>query len=132
MTIHHDATPRFADNPAGLATKARYQSSPKTLDQASQSAARLAEAASLKRNLIIAAHLSIPVVVFAMGPHLVPSFHDILMRRIGHQANLTIQLVLTTLVLVWPDRQFFTNGVPALLRFAPDMNSLVSIGAFAS
>jgi P-type Cu+ transporter len=36
--------------------------------------------------------------------------------------------VLTTLVLFGPGLRFFRKGVPALLRGAPDMNSLVALG----
>src|SRR5690606_36241725 len=37
-----------------------------------------------------------------------------------------------TLVLAGPGRRFFLRGVPALLRGAPDMNSLVAVGAGAA
>ena len=43
-----------------------------------------------------------------------------------------MQFLLCTLLLIGPGRQFFLRGVPALLRGAPDMNSLVATGTFAA
>src|SRR5690625_5058448 len=37
-----------------------------------------------------------------------------------------------TLVLLLPGRRFYQQGIPALLRLAPDMNSLVAVGTFAA
>src|SRR5690606_5193808 len=43
-----------------------------------------------------------------------------------------LQFILTTLVLVFPGRRFYVHGFPALLRGAPDMNSLVAVGTLAA
>src|SRR5690606_24998348 len=43
-----------------------------------------------------------------------------------------LQFVLTTLVLAIPGRRFYLKGIPALLRLAPDMNSLVAVGTAAA
>ncbi len=43
-----------------------------------------------------------------------------------------IQFVLTTLVLAFPGLRFYRKGIPALLRGAPDMNSLVAVGTLAA
>ena len=40
--------------------------------------------------------------------------------------------MLTTIVLFGPGRQFFSKGVPALIKRAPDMNSLVALGTGAA
>ncbi len=90
------------------------------------------ESRELKRLTLIAALLAFPVFVLEMGGHIVPEFHHWIARTIGQQTSWTIQFILTTLVLVWPGRRFFTVGIPALLRGAPDMNSLVALGAFAA
>ena len=66
--------------------------------------------------------------VLEMGSHLVPAFHHFLANTIGQQASWLIQFTLTTLVLAIPGRQFFIIGVPALLRAAPEMNTLVALG----
>ncbi len=90
------------------------------------------EAASLKRDLIVAAVLTAPVFVLEMGGHLVPAFHHWLFALIGQGTSWAIQFSLTTLVLIFPGRRFFVKGVPALLRGAPDMSSLVAVGAGAA
>ncbi|MBY4636169.1 heavy metal translocating P-type ATPase [Sphingopyxis sp. XHP0097] len=95
-------------------------------------AKRDAEAAVLQRNLMIAAALTLPVFVIEMGSHLFPPLHHLVMRTIGMQASWTLQFVLASLVLLFPGRAFLAKGVPALLRRAPDMNSLVALGTMAA
>ncbi|WP_429130132.1 copper-translocating P-type ATPase [Ensifer sp. 4252] len=48
------------------------------------------------------------------------------------QESWYLQFVLTTLVLFGPGLRFYQKGIPALLRLAPDMNSLVAIGTAAA
>ncbi|MFC5737588.1 heavy metal translocating P-type ATPase [Sinirhodobacter huangdaonensis] len=91
-----------------------------------------AEAAKLKRQVLLSAALTLPVFVLAMGSHLVPGFHMAVMHTIGERASWWIQLVLTALVLAFPGRVFLRIGIPALLRGAPEMNSLVAMGALAA
>ncbi|AJD46799.1 ATPase P [Isoalcanivorax pacificus W11-5] len=87
---------------------------------------------SLNRDFWLALVLTLPVFVMEMGGHLFPPFHIWLMMQLGHDTSNLIQFVLTTLVLVGPGRRFFAQGVPALLRLAPDMNSLVVVGTTAA
>jgi len=61
-----------------------------------------------------------------------PAFHHWNAQTIGAQTAGMVQFILTTLVLIWPGRGFFVLGVPALLRGAPDMNSLVALGTGAA
>jgi P-type Cu+ transporter len=93
---------------------------------------REAELRSLKISLAAAALLTIPVFVLEMGSHLVPSIHEFVMDKVGMQESWYLQFVLTTLVLFGPGLRFFKKGVPALLRLAPDMNSLVVLGTTAA
>ncbi|WP_072388041.1 heavy metal translocating P-type ATPase [Hyphomicrobium sp. CS1BSMeth3] len=99
---------------------------------AATAAHKEAETAGLKRDLAVAALLSAPIVVLEMGSHLVPVIHDLIMRTVGMQASWYIQFALTTLVLFVPGRRFYTKGLPALLRLAPDMSSLVAVGTLAA
>lgn len=92
---------------------------------------REAEIHALARALGIAAVLTLPVFILEMGSHLVPAFHHWLVMTFGDW-NWRIQFVLTTLVLFGPGRRFFSKGVPALLKGAPDMNALVALGAGAA
>lgn len=86
----------------------------------------------LKRDLWIAAALSLPVFLLEMGGHLIPAFHHFIAGTLGTQNSWLLQFVLATLVLVFPGRRFYQKGIPALLRAAPDMNSLVAVGTLAA
>jgi Cu+-exporting ATPase len=102
-------------------------------DEQVSRAERKAEEASIQaRRMIFAAILAIPVFIMEMGSHLVPSFHMLIERTIGTQTSWLIQFLLTTLVLFGPGRQFFAKGIPALIKLAPDMNSLVALGTGAA
>ena len=90
------------------------------------------ETASLYRDLWVALVLALPVFILEMGSHLLPSFHHFVAHNIGTQNSWYIQFVLTTLVLLFPGRRFYQHGIPALLRLAPDMNSLVTVGTAAA
>lgn len=48
------------------------------------------------------------------------------------QASWMLQFLFTTIVLFGPGARFFQKGIPALLRGAPDMNSLVAVGTTAA
>ncbi len=91
-----------------------------------------AEAAKLKRDVAISAALTLPVFILAMGAHLIPGFHHLIMATIGETASWWVQMILTALVLAFPGRVFLRLGLPALLRGAPEMNSLVAMGASAA
>ncbi len=91
-----------------------------------------AERAGLRRDLTLAVVLALPVFVLEMGSHLIPAMHEWVMTTIGMQRSWYLQFVLTTLVLVIPGRRFYRHGFPALLRLAPDMNSLVAVGTAAA
>lgn len=98
----------------------------------SLSARKSLEAERLIRLTWIAGLLTLPVFILAMGTHLFAPFHAWVTNTLGTQNSWMIQFILTTIVLVWPGRQFFEIGVPALLRAAPEMNTLVAIGTFAA
>ncbi|PWR02364.1 heavy metal translocating P-type ATPase [Meridianimarinicoccus roseus] len=91
-----------------------------------------AEQALLKRDLGLAAAFALPVFVLEMGSHLIPGMHALIGSTIGHQASWLLQFALTTFVLAVPGMRFYTKGIPALLRGAPDMNSLVAVGTLAA
>ncbi len=114
---------------------AGYEAKPVTAASAGDSEAaerKDAERRELKRDLIVAAALALPVFLMEMGSHLIPGVHMAIARTIGTQASWLIQFALTTLVLAWPGLRFYKKGIPALLRAAPDMNSLVSVGTLAA
>lgn len=91
-----------------------------------------AEASQLKRDLLLAAVLALPVFILEMGSHLIPSVHHLIANTLGTQNSWYLQFVLTTLVLVLPGFRFYQKGFPALFRLAPDMNSLVAVGTLSA
>jgi len=97
-----------------------------------EAAAREREMRSLTRAVTLAAVLTLPVFVLEMGSHLIPAFHHFVMANFGMQQSWYLQFVLTTIVLFGPGLRFFQKGIPALLRRAPDMNSLVALGTGAA
>ncbi|QED28122.1 copper-translocating P-type ATPase [Microvenator marinus] len=128
----------FADSDALVAAiaKAGYTARPidmgAAVDDEAANERKDAERTQLKRDLTIAAVLTLPVFALEMGSHLIPGVHDLIMRTIGMQWNWYIQFVLTTLVLVMPGLRFYRQGIPALFRLVPDMNSLVAVGTLAA
>ena len=90
------------------------------------------EKAALKKDLVLATILALPVFIMEMGSHLIPGMHQWIMDTIGLQESWYLQFVLTLLVLVIPGRRFYLKGIPALIRLGPDMNSLVSVGTLAA
>ena len=90
------------------------------------------ERRELTRDFTIAAVLTLPVFLMEMGSHIIPGVHGLIESTIGMQWNWYIQFALTTLVLFIPGIRFYEKGLPALMRFAPDMNSLVAVGTLAA
>jgi len=97
-----------------------------------EQAARAAEIRNLGRAVLIAGAATLPLFVLEMGSHFIPGMHHWLEQTIGTQNWRLISFVLASFVLFVPGLIFFRKGVPALLRRAPDMNSLVVLGASAA
>lgn len=118
---------------ASAATTAGYPARMDTPSTPDDHAARKSkEADDLLHKTRMAAVLALPVFVLEMGGHLFPPFHHLIAQTIGQQTSWGIQAVLTTLVLFGPGREFYTRGLPALARGAPDMSSLVAVGTLAA
>jgi len=114
-------------------TKAGYKASvAKEEDSTRRDSRRDAEIAALKQQTLLAAALTLPVLLLAMGADMVPALHGLIARSIGIETSWAIQFVLTTIVLAFPGRAFFTKGYPALFHLGPDMNSLVALGTSAA
>lgn len=100
--------------------------------EAEASARKDAERAGLKRDLLVAGILTLPVFLLEMGSHLIPAVHHLVMQTVGTQTSWYFQFALTTLVLFFPGLLFYQKGFPALFRLAPDMNSMVAVGTMAA
>ncbi|MWD29322.1 heavy metal translocating P-type ATPase [Aquicoccus sp. SCR17] len=133
------ATVRYVEGavtPADLIAASREIGYPATVAGTAGGEARSArkaeEARGLARRMGLAAALALPVFVVEMGGHVFPAFHHWIAMTIGQQTSWVLQFILTTLVLIGPGRIFYLKGIPALLKGAPDMNSLVAVGTGAA
>ena len=88
------------------------------------------ETPKMKRRLIASLYFLIPLMYFSMGHMMwnwpVPSFLEG-----NHVAMGLIQLLLTTTVMVI-NQKFFISGFKGLIHRAPNMDTLVALGAGAS
>ncbi|WP_025593196.1 heavy metal translocating P-type ATPase [Agrobacterium tumefaciens] len=134
------ATVRVAGNAVSAArlaeaiSQAGYKANEIVADKAKgdEPERREAELRGLKISLATSVALTLPVFILEMGSHLVPAIHDFVMETVGMRESWYLQFALTTLVLFGPGLRFFKKGIPALLRLAPDMNSLVVLGTAAA
>jgi len=95
--------------------------------------AREAELRGRFRDTVIAAVLSVPIVVLAMGPMVLPGLGDALARLAPTPRFWEwMQLALGTAVVFGPGRRFFSTGWAAFRHRSPDMNSLVMTGVGAA
>ncbi|MGF9563649.1 heavy metal translocating P-type ATPase [Neorhizobium sp. JUb45] len=90
------------------------------------------EEAVLKRDLVIAFVLTLPLFVLEMTGHAYEPFHHWLMEVIDTQTLYYLYFALATAVIFWPGLRFLRLGLPALLRGHPEMNSLVAVGVLAA
>jgi Cu+-exporting ATPase len=121
----------LAQDLAEAVTKAGYPAQALAKDEDGE-ARQAREIALLKRDLIIAGALTLPVFLGVMGGHLYPPLHHWLMGTLGHSGWWLVQFLLTTAVLIGPGRRFYRIGLPLLFKGAPDMNSLVALGTLAA
>ncbi|AFL51826.1 Cu+-exporting ATPase [Sinorhizobium fredii] len=124
------STQMLLDAVRGAGYEAHQRGNDRDIDREAEK--RDEELNRLQRDFLIAALLTLPIVVLEMGSHFVPAIHDFVMTRIGMEQSWYLQFALATIVLFGPGLRFFAKGVPALLRVAPDMNSLVAIGTAAA
>ncbi len=94
--------------------------------------ARAEEQDGLRRAVILSAIATAPLLIFEMGSHLFDPLHHWLAETIGSFNIKLLSFALASLVQFGPGLRFLQKGWPALLRGAPDMNSLVMLGAGAA
>jgi P-type Cu+ transporter len=90
------------------------------------------DAGLLRRDLAIAATLTLPLFVLEMGSHLYAPFHHWLMGAVDPQWLYYGYFLLATAVIFGPGFRFLKTGIPALLRGHPEMNALVAIGVLSA
>jgi Cu+-exporting ATPase len=97
-----------------------------------EAAARAGEIRGLQQAVAVAVAGALPLFLVEMGRHFIPGVHHLLASSVGKQPWRIISFVLAAVVLFGPGLRFFRAGVPALLRGAPEMNSLVVLGTTAA
>lgn len=129
--VHFNASNVSAAALARASTDAGYPA--QVIENATaQAPDKTQEARQAFTRMWIALALTTPVFLLEMGAHLVPALHHVIAVTIGEQGSWLTQFTLTALILIGPGRVFFRLGVPALLKGAPDMNSLVALGTSAA
>ncbi|MFY0664601.1 MAG: cadmium-translocating P-type ATPase [Natronospirillum sp.] len=98
----------------------------------SRDEARHVEQHQLAKALWLSAALTLPIFVLDMGGHFINAFHHWQVSTLGQQNLFYLFFVLASIVQFGPGWRFYVKGVPALLRAAPDMNSLVVLGTSAA
>ena len=87
--------------------------------------------AAQKREMIPAFLFALPLLILSMG-HMwgmpLPSWLDPMHAPL----NFALTQLFLTLPVVWSGRNFYVQGVPALLRGGPNMDSLVAMGTGAA
>ncbi len=111
---------------------AGYEGSELSNDQTSGSDRRDTETRALKNQVLIAAVLTLPVFVLAMGSGHIAFLKDLTASEGGLRLSWAFQAILTGLLLAWPGRTLMQNGFRGLRKLTPDMNSLVAIGVSAA
>jgi len=95
--------------------------------------ARARELRDQRRDTLLAALLTLPILALAMGPMLLPTAADLLARLAPLPRFWDwVQLVLASAVAFGPGRRFFVSGALAFGQRSPDMNSLVMTGVGAA
>jgi Cu+-exporting ATPase len=130
-TVEYDPS---ATSPEALRDAVRGQGydavlpSPEVAPDDAAAAVQAAEYRAIRARFVVAAVLTVPVLVLAMGGHLIPA----LGAALEFPARPWIELALTTPVLFWAGRDFFHGAWSAARHRAADMNTLVAVGTLAA
>ncbi len=90
--------------------------------------AREAEYRGQKQKFLFAAVLTLPLAIISMGGHFVSELNGLM----NAAWRPWLELALTTPVLFWAGREFFTGAWAAARHRAADMNTLIAIGTLAA
>ena len=83
---------------------------------------------TLRLRLIVALVFTSPLLLLAMGSHLIPTSWI----SFGFSGQHWVELILTTPVLFWSGRDFFISAWSAARHRAADMNTLVAVGTLSA
>ncbi len=97
-----------------------------------EQAARQRELDRQRRQLLLAAAFTLPLVVLTMLPMLVPRLGTALDAFLPGRLGWLLAFVLASVVQFGPGRRFYRAGWASIRHGAPDMNALVMLGSSAA
>ncbi len=122
-----------ADDMASAIAAIGYQAHPLDVGSGSTDTIHDDALAKMKRDVILAFVLAIPVLVLSEGSTFSPVFSKALASASPWNNFYSwVQFAFTTAILIIPGRRFFKPGFLAYRHLSPDMNSLVSTGVGAA
>jgi Cu+-exporting ATPase len=90
------------------------------------------ELRSLRRDLVFAALLTLPLMLISMVPMFVPGVRPLMLKLAPLPVWAWIELALATLVMLWPGRRFLARGWAELRHLSPGMDTLVLMGSWSA
>ncbi len=115
---------------AELGFEARVTAS-RTSEFAEKQPEKQQQLAAMKRRLVWALALVVPLLYIAMGEMAGLPLPKIISPH-GHPLNFALLQFLLVLPIMWLGRSFYLIGIPALLRKNPNMDSLIAVGTGAA
>ncbi|MCF8030138.1 MAG: heavy metal translocating P-type ATPase [Desulfohalobiaceae bacterium] len=109
-----------------LQSEAREGAAPEVQDREMQERVE-----DLKRRLFLYLFLAVPLFVLSMGEMLGMPLPAALAPETSPLAFGAVQFLLTA-PIIWLGRFFYTQGLPPLLRMAPNMDTLIAVGTGAA
>jgi Cu+-exporting ATPase len=91
-----------------------------------------AEQTGLRRDLRLAVVFTVPVVVIAMGPMVLPGLGDAMARLLPNEVWHWLEWLLATPVQFVSGRRFYRQGWAEARHLSPGMNTLVVLGSSAA
>src|SRR5690606_28265693 len=99
---------------------------------AAEEEARAERLGALRRDVVLAAALTAPLLVLEMGSMLVPALGAWVRSWLPTPVRGPLLFALAAAVQLGPGRRFYRSGWSALMNRAPDMNTLVMLGTSAA
>ncbi len=93
-----------------------------------ETAQRLAQ---MKKKLVLSMLLAIPLFTISMGEMMGLPLPEIINPH-THPANFALIQFVLVLAIMYLGRNFYLNGIPALIRRVPNMDSLIAVGTGAA
>ena len=119
---------RIAQTIRAAGYEVRLPDQPRESDETRQAR----ELGRMRRDLLFAAALSLPLLLVSMGPMLLPGLHALMERLAPLVFWHWLEWLLATPVVFWSGRRFFSRGVKELAQLSPGMDSLVMLGSGAA